>query len=258
MRCTNVAAFDSGGIPGGIKSIAGTSLTNMGLTLAPSHVGADTMFYTVCVQDSMKDGNATITITDTSGNVDSEHYTYCTIADTKAPLVQLGICSDSVGGPCDYQVSDTEAWDRGLDTIYFTNVQNVVITPPDSVHSLGVAGFSVLGIGSFCITAIDLAGNKFDTCFGSSASVSSAPQPEVSLSISPNPASGDVTIFLDGAPTANVEIFDILGREVGRFHLDGSYDWQTNGLPAGTYILRAIVGQPGENDVSVTKRIIKE
>jgi hypothetical protein len=61
-----------------------------------------------------------------------------------------------------------------------------------------------------------------------------------------------VSIFIEGAPSANVEIFDALGREVDHFQVNGSYDWETDGLSAGTYILRASAGSQ-----LLSKRIIK-
>ncbi|HET6401416.1 MAG TPA: choice-of-anchor D domain-containing protein [Candidatus Kapabacteria bacterium] len=74
----------------------------------------------------------------------------------------------------------------------------------------------------------------------------------LSLSISPNPASGAATISL-GAPSAKVEIFDVLGREVASFRVAGSYEWQMGALPAGTYIVRAAAG-----GMVVSKRVVKE
>jgi hypothetical protein len=252
-----VVAHDTGAIQIPVLSVHADSLTNMRLSIAPNHVGADSTFYTVCVVDSMLNGNAIVTLTDTAGDTGIERYEYCTIADTHAPRLDQIICVDTAGGLCTYLISDTQAWDRGLDTIYFTNLNNVTITPPDTVHGLGVAGFSVLGNGSFCVTAIDLAGNKFDTCFESFASVSIPVLPGISLSVSPNPTSGDVNIFLSGAPSADVEIFDVLGREVDYFQINGSYEWETGGLPTGTYILRANENGPG-NSQPITKRIVKE
>jgi len=78
------------------------------------------------------------------------------------------------------------------------------------------------------------------TGIGVSANVNSVPQSiPFSLSISPNPTSSLSTISITGAPSANVEIFDILGREVASFRVVGSYELQMNGLTPGTYIVRA-------------------
>ncbi len=64
----------------------------------------------------------------------------------------------------------------------------------------------------------------------------------IALSIGPNPASQIATISLMGAPSANVEIFNVLGREVASFRMSGSYAWNMGALAAGTYIVRAEAG----------------
>lgn len=79
-----------------------------------------------------------------------------------------------------------------------------------------------------------------------------SPNLPLALSISPNPASGSAIISLTGAPSAKVEIFDVLGREVTNFHIEGYYEWQMGALPAGAYIIRASIG-----GAVVSKRILK-
>ena len=235
-----------------VKSVSAIELQNMTFSIKDSA----SWTFEVCVIDSMKNGSATILALDETGIMDTAQYEYCTIPDTHAPLVQEGICLDS--SICFYQVSDIQAWDRGLSTIYFSNVKGVAINPPDSIYGLGLVTFSVSGIGSFCITAIDLAGNRFDTCFGSRESISTSPPQQLSLSIYPNPSFGDVSIFIEGTPSADVEIFDVLGHEVDRFRVEGSYDWQTAALPTGTYIVRAIVNSQTEGSQIITKYFMKE
>ncbi len=260
-RCTEVVAFDTGSIRIPVLSVVADTLTNMRLSVAPNHAGADSTFYTVCVIDSMLNGSATVTITDTLGNSAVEQYEYCTIPDTLAPLVKKGNKYDTAAGPIFY-ISDDQPWDRGLDTIIVTNLANLRIDasyPPDLVvRGLPTAWISLVSDGSgepetLCIQAIDLAGNKTDTCFtfGTAGVVDATPM-QISLSIAPNPSSGDVTIFIEGAPSADVEVFDVLGREVDRFRVDVSYDWQTSRLPAGMYIVRAQIGS-----TIITKKVIK-
>ena len=62
---------------------------------------------------------------------------------------------------------------------------------------------------------------------------------QLTLSLTPNPATEATAISLQGAPSANVEIFDVLGHEVASFRVAGSYQWRMGALPAGTYIVRA-------------------
>ncbi len=91
----------------------------------------------------------------------------------------------------------------------------------------------------------------------SSVSESTAANSGRNIQVFPNPASGPATISLEGVPSADVEIFDVLGREVDRFRVEGSYEWETGGLPRGTYIVRANANGPG-NPQPITKRIVKE
>ena len=89
---------------------------------------------------------------------------------------------------------------------------------------------------------------------GTESGVNSTPASiPLALSISPNPTSGSTQISLSGAPSANVEIFDVLGRHVASFRVMGSYEWWTGGLPAGTYIVRAAA-----QGAVVSKRVVKQ
>jgi hypothetical protein len=109
--------------------------------------------------------------------------------------------------------------------------------------------------GSIAISLADGAGNisfKTITYCPVSEAVTTASTQAVVLSIFPNPVEGEATILLSAAPSADVEIFDVLGREVDRFRVDGSYDWETGGFPAGTYIIHASSGSQ-----MISKRIIK-
>jgi type IV secretory pathway protease TraF len=111
-----------------------------------------------------------------------------------------------------------------------------------------------------CLYAVDEAGNiSNDTCVLYAVPQGVAPThiETISLSIFPSPMESVTSILLSGAPSADVEIFDVLGREVDHFQMHESYDWQTAALPSGTYIVRAVVS--GTNDAqTITKRIVKE
>src|SRR5581483_8519267 len=84
---------------------------------------------------------------------------------------------------------------------------------------------------------------------GVEAGVHDEPTSTLSLNIISN-VDGLWTISLQGAPSANVEIFDMLSREVQHFMIEGSYEWNTSALPRGTYIVRAKSGT-----VMITKKI---
>ena len=93
------------------------------------------------------------------------------------------------------------------------------------------------------------------TGFGVASGVTpTEPSPAtITLTVQPNPASGIAIISIAGAPVAIVEVFDVLGREVAHFRVHDTYEWQTNTLPAGTYIVRAKA-----NGLAVSKRILKQ
>lgn len=258
-RCTDVVAFDTGAIRIPVTSIMSNVITNMRLTIAPSHVGADSMYFNVCVIDSMLDGSASLWVIDSVGNSIPEQYAYCTIPDIRPPQVHDGNVADSTY--ISLVATDTQAWDRGLDTIYFSNLQNVTISgTANTIRGSRIAEADghytdPTRAGSFCFTAIDLAGNKFDTCieFKGVESVAAYSATPLSLSISPNPAASSATISLSGAPSASIEIYDVLGREVASFRMSGTYEWQMGTLPAGTYIVRAT-----SDGTVISRRVVKE
>ncbi|HZK76626.1 MAG TPA: T9SS type A sorting domain-containing protein [Candidatus Kapabacteria bacterium] len=240
----------------GVKSVIATQLQNMAFAIEDSA----SWKYVVSVIDSMQNGSATVLALDGTGETDTAEYSYCTIPDTHAPRIYTGAVFDSGFGWPSYIVTDSQAWDRGLDTIYVTNIHNLQIDTLFVCKGCKIENLLAKGTGpngSLCIAAVDLAGNKFDTCFGSTASVTAFPNLPFSLSISPNPASGVATISLSQAGSTaprvgKIEIFDVLGREVTNFDIEGYYEWQMGSLPAGAYIVRAEAG-----GAVVSKRMLK-
>ncbi len=61
------------------------------------------------------------------------------------------------------------------------------------------------------------------------------------ISINPNPASGPVTIAVNEAQKATIEVFDILGNQIVNADPMGSsaYEWNASGMANGIYIVRA-------------------
>ena len=239
-----------------VKSVSATQLQNMTFAIEDS----TSWKYVVSVIDSMQNGSATVYALDATGVWDTAQYSYCTIADTHAPRIEWVDC---LGDTCicyhNIFIHEVQPWDRGLDTVIVKSMAGVIIR--DSTGSVRGKTSGAMCIAdnflpgaTLCVEAIDLAGNKTDTCFSFAPSgvASSAPE-HMMLLVSPNPASGTATISLHGAPSANVEIFDVLGREVTNFHIEGYYEWQTGLLPAGAYIVRASVG-----GAVVSKRMLKQ
>ncbi|MGI0135089.1 MAG: T9SS type A sorting domain-containing protein, partial [Candidatus Micrarchaeaceae archaeon] len=50
---------------------------------------------------------------------------------------------------------------------------------------------------------------------------------------------GSIELRLAGAPSANVTVFNVLGRIVAQFTMQNFYDWNPTALPAGTYFIVA-------------------
>jgi hypothetical protein len=265
-QCTSVLAVDPGTIIGaeklvsGIDSVIAVSSTNMTVTTSSFRKGADSVTFSVCVTDSFENASATITVEDTSLNQTTMNFTYCTIADTSHPTITW----DSLSNPnwLVIHILDNGPWDRGLNSVMITDSSNVRFSNSKITAGEGELDDTVSIVadslpGQFFIKAIGVDGNssamyKFYYTPGTAA-VNSVPSVPISISVFPNPTSGDATIQLTGAPDAEVTVLDVLGRTVDQFRLEGSRVWQASSLAPGTYIVRASIG-----DVIVCRRVNKE
>lgn len=257
-RCTDALAVDTGSLASGVASIVLSSKTNMKFTAPTFTMGADSVAFNVCVMDSMLDGSASIAVTDVAGNERMENFTYCTIADTLPPLVTW----DSSSGWLHLHFTDNRPWDRGLDSILVTDTANVSFTPALTALKDGAKSFDVVVTpanpalpSSFSIQAVDTDGNRtpVDSFAKTLASVTANSEAQFSLSIFPNPTSGAALVTIQGAAAGEVSVYDVLGRQVAQFHLEGSYEWNPGTLPLGTYYVRANIG-----GVILSKSIVRE
>jgi|GEM_PF-1821704 len=259
-RCTDVLAVDTGSLASGINSITAGTMTNMKLTVPTFTPGSDAAPFNVCVIDTMLNGSATVMVSDVDLNKKTETFTYCTIPDTLAPAITWD--SGSGSNWLTLHFRDNRPWDRGLDSVLLASSSNVTFTPALTTLKKGLKAFDVIVTqtnptlpSNFFIQAVDTTGNitqrySFDKPLAGVAPSSTEP---VSITIFPNPVSGATLVTLEGAPSAEVSVFDVLGREVDRFHLANSYEWRPNALPPGTYYMRVSVG-----DIIVNKSIIRE
>jgi len=151
--------------------------------------------------------------------------------------------------------------DEGFQAVTIVDSTNMrfTLSQPDTfgmkVDTFTTCVIDSMKSGSISISIVDVPGNvafKTITYCPSSEAVSLIATQTISISVFPSPLESVTTVLLSGASSADVEVFDVLGREVGRFHVEGSYDWQTSELSPGTYILRA-----SSDGQLFSKRIIK-
>ena len=133
-RCSNMLTIDSGPGQSGVLSLVPSSVTNMQLNVPKiDSQGRASVLYSVCVIDSMKDGFMTLTVTDIVGNADTTNFTYCTIADTLAPLITQ-TSSKSPPYSIALTIAENRPWDRGIDSINIISDTNYNVTynPPNN------------------------------------------------------------------------------------------------------------------------------
>ena len=236
-------------------------MVNMKLDSISYKKGEDSITFGVCVVDSFRDASGTVKVQDTAKNMQSMSFTFCTIADTSAPVITVDTLTTTpywLG----IHIRDDRPWDRGLNAVVFTDTINVSFSKQVRKFAVGEGAFddtiSVINPSlpaTLCVMATDTAGNATQVyCFSTNTSgVSESTADPVSLSVFPNPTSGDATVMLGGAPSANVTVSDVLGRTVAQFQVEGSHEWQASTLPAGTFIVRAQIG-----NTVICKRIVRE
>ena len=265
-QCTTVLAIDPGTIvdtgtlKSGIDSVIPVAMNNMQIDSSGFQQGATSVTFTVCVIDSFQNGSGTATVKSEDSKTESMSFTYCTIPDTKAPVILV----DTLAIPAllAIQISDNGAWDRGIKSIIVSNAFNIHFSDSGATFIPGVGLFfdtaNIIAdslAARFTIKAMDSANNTSTYSFNYSpqSGVSVDMQNPIVLSVFPNPTNGDATVQLAGAAAADVTISDVLGRTVDHFHLEGSHDWQARVLAPGTYIVRALIG-----NVVICKRIVRE
>ncbi len=267
-QCTTVLATAPGTIVGteklksGIQSVDTSGMINMVLQTPHFSATSDSVTFTVCVNDSLENGSGTITVIDSLYNTSSMSFNYCTIPDSRPPVISVDTLSTSPFKLA-IQISDDGPWDRGLKSVSASDSINLHFTSPPGKITLGEGSFldtvSVITDtlrASFSLKAVDVAGNTsivYNFSYTPLSGVAEQSSNPVSISVYPNPTSGDATIQLDGAPSADVTVLDVLGHTIDQFNLTGSHDWQSGALAPGIYIVRAAIG-----DLVVCKKIVKE
>jgi len=89
----------------------------------------------------------------------------------------------------------------------------------------------------------------------SSSDVATPAFSTASMSVTPNPSTGPVTISIAQANTATIEVLDIMGTRIAQF--DGSLaTFDRNNLAAGTYFVRASGMGEDRKPFVITQRIV--
>ncbi len=136
----------------GLDSIIVFSTVNM---LIPNGSGNGGGYYApgvlvdsleVCVKDSMKDGIIILRANDTTHNFSFDTITYCTTPDTRPALIPQPTIN-LTDSSWHVSVTDSGAWDRGVDSVWIENGSNVVTDPsavPNPIGCLPAFDFRVI------------------------------------------------------------------------------------------------------------------
>jgi hypothetical protein len=76
----------------------------------------------------------------------------------------------------------------------------------------------------------------------------------VSITITPNPATDNINILSSGVRTAEIGVYDLLGKEIASSKT-ANWQWDASSIPTGAYIVR-IVGESFSGDPFVISRRI--
>jgi hypothetical protein len=144
-RCTEWSVTDTlrsnTSIDRGIDSIIIVSATNMTLSGVPNggkYPTTDTpeVFFRVCVTDSMLDGTIILRASDTAHNARFDTVTYCTTPDTLPPIITAQQYNHA-DSSWHVHVTETRAWDRGIDSVWLVQTSNVVTVPSPLPYPIG-------------------------------------------------------------------------------------------------------------------------
>jgi hypothetical protein len=124
----------------GVYSIDTVSNSNMTLSGVPSGgtypLGTPIATIHVCVTDSMRDGKIILRVTDTAHNVRFDTISYCTTPDILAPVVAQQ-ATNPAGSAWHVHITETQAWDRGIDSVWVDQASNISIVPAPFPNPLG-------------------------------------------------------------------------------------------------------------------------
>ncbi len=181
-------------------------------------------------------------------------------------------CIGEVGGPTSFTAaaggSQTLTWTA--DGIGFVTIN---ITAGSDVFTLSQTQVSVPsggGTGTFTITFTPGAnatgtfkgtltcpcGKTYELVGTVAASGVANPLPsDVSFTITPNPATDYVNIMSSGVRTAEIGIYDLLGKAIASSK-STNWKWDTSSIATGSYIVRLTGESIGGDPFIISRRII--
>jgi hypothetical protein len=131
--------------------------------------------------------------------------------------------------------------DNAGDTAQFT----ITFTP--GVNSTGVfTGTLTCGCGEINITLVGTVG---------AAGVANSLPSNVSFTISPNPATDNVNIISSGVLTAEIGIYDLLGKEIASSKT-ANWTWDASSIATGSYFIRITGESDSGEQFVIWRRII--
>lgn len=89
---------------------------------------------------------------------------------------------------------------------------------------------------------------------GAGVNLSIAPV-QATLSLVPNPAQGEISIAIAGAPRATIELYDLLGNRVATLANVSQTTYDPSALAGGIYIVRATGTDDAGNAFTISKRL---
>ncbi len=181
-------------------------------------------------------------------------------------------CPDGISGPTSFTAAPGGSHSQTWTAYSFagTDLMWVKITAGSDVFTLSQMPLSYDDSTTFTVTFTPGA-NASGTYSGSitcgcghtyelvgtvaAAGVANALPSNVSFTISPNPATDNINIISSGVRTAEIGIYDLLGKEVASSNTT-TWTWDASSIATGTYFVRIVGESDSGEQFAIWRRII--
>ncbi len=143
--------------------------------------------------------------------------------------------------------SDVFTFDHGQSTFSWSGTTTFTITFTPGANSSGT--FTGTLYCDECNKTFQLVGTV------AASGVSNALPSNVSFTISPNPATDNVNILSNGVRTAEIGIYDLLGKEIASSNTT-TWQWDASSIATGTYFVRITGESDSGEQFAIWRRII--